>query len=149
MIVLATRGSNKPVFRGSEISMNIFSSFGDIFEEFFGFGGRGTRRSRARRGADLRVDLAIDFMDAAFGKETEIEVSRHEPCDECRGTGTKGGAQPAVCHTCGGRGQVTRSQGFFSISTTCPTCQGSGTVIKDPCLKCRGVGRVLIRRHFL
>jgi len=139
-------GLQQTGFQGFRDFDDIFSSFGDIFEEFFGFGARGARRSRARRGADLRVDVAVAFMDAAFGKETEIEVSRHEPCDECRGTGTKGGAQPSVCHTCGGRGQVTRSQGFFSISTTCPTCQGSGTVIQDPCLKCHGVGRVLIKK---
>lgn len=139
-------GLQQTGFQGFRDFDDIFSSFGDIFEEFFGFGARGARRSRARRGADLRVDISIDFMEAATGKETEIEVSRHEPCDECHGTGTKGGAQPSVCPTCGGRGQVTRSQGFFSISTTCPTCQGSGTVIKDPCLKCRGVGRVLIKK---
>ncbi|MEJ2718196.1 MAG: molecular chaperone DnaJ [Deltaproteobacteria bacterium] len=135
-------GLQQSGFTGFRNFDDIFSSFGDIFEEFFGFSSRGGR-SRVHRGADLRYDLTIDFMEAAFGKEMEIEVSRHEPCDDCHGTGTKGGAQPSVCYTCGGRGQVTRSQGFFSISTTCPTCQGSGTVITDPCGTCRGMGRVL------
>ncbi|HMK35599.1 MAG TPA: molecular chaperone DnaJ [Desulfomonilaceae bacterium] len=139
-------GLQQTGFQGFRDFDDIFSSFGDIFEEFFGFGARGSHRSSVRRGADLRYDLTIDFMVAAFGKETEIEVSRHEPCEECAGLGTREGTRPAVCSTCGGRGQVTRSQGFFSISTTCPTCQGSGTVITDPCRKCRGVGRVLIRK---
>jgi molecular chaperone DnaJ len=135
-------GLQQSGFTGFRDFDDIFSSFGDIFEEFFGFSSRGGR-SRVHRGADLRYDLAIDFMDAVFGKETEIDVSRHEPCDDCHGTGTTGGAQPSVCYTCSGRGQVTRSQGFFSISTTCPTCQGSGTIITDPCGTCRGMGRVL------
>jgi molecular chaperone DnaJ len=139
-------GLQQTGFTGFRDFDDIFSSFGDIFEEFFGFGTRGAHRQRARRGADLRYDLAVDFMDAVFGKETEIELSRHEPCPKCLGLGTKGGAQPAVCTMCGGRGQVTRSQGFFSISTTCPRCQGSGTVITDPCEECRGVGRVLITK---
>lgn len=139
-------GLQQTGFSGFRNFDDIFSSFGDIFEEFFGFGGRGGQRAGARRGADIRYELTISFMDAATGKETEIDVSRHELCDECNGIGTKGGGAPAVCTTCGGRGSVTRSQGFFSISTTCPKCQGSGTVITDPCKKCRGVGRVLISK---
>lgn len=136
-------GLQQSGFQGFRNFEDVFSSFGDIFEEFFGFGSSRSRRNVVRRGADLRLDLTIEFMESVFGKETEIEVSRHEVCEDCRGQGTKGGAAPSVCSSCGGRGQVTRSQGFFSISTTCPKCQGSGTEIKDPCEKCRGVGRNL------
>ena len=139
-------GLQQSGFTGFHNFDDIFSSFGDIFEEFFGFGSRGSRRSAVRRGADLRYDLHIDFMDAAKGKEVEIDVSRHETCADCSGIGTKGGTQPSVCTTCGGRGQVTRSQGFFSISTTCPTCQGSGTIITNPCEKCKGTGRFLVTK---
>jgi molecular chaperone DnaJ len=139
-------GLQQSGFSGFRDFDDIFSSFGDIFEEFFGFGSRGARGHAVRRGADLRYELVISFMDAATGKETEIDVSRHELCNECGGIGTRDGAQPSVCSTCGGRGSVTRSQGFFSISTTCPKCQGSGTVITDPCRNCRGVGRVLISK---
>lgn len=140
-------GLQQSGFTGFTDFNDIFASFGDIFEEFFGFGSRSSRRGRARRGADLRYDLTISFMDAAFGKETEIEVPRHEICDSCRGVGTRAGTQPSLCPTCGGRGQITRAQGFFSISTTCPTCQGAGTVITDPCEVCQGRGRVLITRR--
>ncbi|MBM3298852.1 MAG: molecular chaperone DnaJ [Deltaproteobacteria bacterium] len=139
-------GLQQTGFTGFRDFDDIFSSFGDIFEEFFGFGAGRSRQARARKGADLRHDLTIDFMEAVFGKETEVEVSRHEPCQDCGGIGTEGGVQPAICNTCGGRGQVTRSQGFFSISTTCPTCQGSGTVITDPCHTCKGAGRVIMRK---
>ena len=139
-------GLQQSGFTGFRNFDDIFSSFGDIFEEFFGFGSRGSRQASVRRGADLRYDLSVEFMDAAFGKETEVSISRHEPCHECSGVGTKGGAKPAVCTTCGGRGQVTRSQGFFSISTTCPSCQGSGTVITNPCEKCAGAGRVIVTK---
>jgi molecular chaperone DnaJ len=139
-------GLQQTGFKGFRDFDDIFSSFGDIFEEFFGFGSRGSRRNAVRRGADLRYDLTIDFMDAAFGKETEIEVSKHETCSKCSGLGAKEGSRPEACPTCNGRGQVTRSQGFFTISTTCPKCQGSGTVITDPCEKCHGTGRVLMTR---
>ncbi|MCX5861516.1 MAG: molecular chaperone DnaJ [Deltaproteobacteria bacterium] len=139
-------GLQQSGFTGFRNFDDIFSSFGDIFEEFFSFGSRGSRRSAVRRGADLGYELSIDFLDAAFGKETEIEIAKHELCDGCYGIGTKEGTRPAACTTCGGRGQVTRSQGFFSISTTCPTCQGSGTVITNPCEKCHGVGRVLVTK---
>ncbi len=135
-------GLQQSGFQGFRNFDDIFSSFGDIFEEFFGFGGaRGGRR--ARRGADLRYDVSVEFMEAVFGKEMEVEIRRHEPCETCRGTGAVDGASPSVCATCGGRGQVTRSQGFFSVSTTCPTCHGAGSVITDPCKKCGGDGLVL------
>lgn len=134
-------GLQQTGFEGFRNFDDIFSSFGDIFQEFFGFGGgRGARR--ARRGADLRYDVTIDFMDAVAGKEMEVEISRHEPCDDCHGSGSADGASPAICTTCGGRGQVTRSQGFFSVSSTCPTCRGVGEIITDPCRTCRGMGRV-------
>ncbi len=139
-------GLQQAGFTGFRDFDDIFSSFGDIFEDFFGFGSRRSGRHRPRRGADLRYDLTISLMDAVLGKEIEIEIPRHEHCDDCHGTGSRDGAQPSVCTTCGGRGQVTRSQGFFSISTTCPTCQGSGTVITDPCKKCHGHGRTLVER---
>jgi len=41
---------------------------------------------------------------------------------------------------------VRYQQGFFSMARTCPTCQGAGSVITDPCSKCKGEGRVLRQR---
>ena len=129
----------------------------DIFNEFFGssgfsggfsdvFGGGGRRRNQSQRGADLREDVSLEFEEAAFGTETKVSVRRHETCEECSGSGAAPGKTAVTCRSCGGRGQVRYQQGFFSIARTCPTCQGSGSVITDPCSKCKGEGRVLQQR---
>lgn len=126
---------------------DIFSSFGSIFEDFFGFGGGNSQsKTRARRGADLQYELKIKFEEAVFGVEKEISFQRRSECLECHGSGAKAGSKPVTCNMCGGNGQVRRSQGFFSVAVTCPTCHGEGQVIKDPCHKCKGHGSVSEKR---
>ncbi len=126
---------------------DIFSSFGDIFEDFFGFrNSRQGGRSRARRGADLRYDMTIEFMDAAFGKETEIELEKLETCGTCKGTGAKPGTEPEICSLCNGTGQHVRTQGFFSVKSACSRCGGQGRVIKEVCPQCRGRQQVVTRK---
>ena len=120
-----------------------FSSFGDIFEDFFGFGGRSRSRTAAHQGADLRYDMKISFLDAAFGKELDISVEKKVECSTCNSTGAKPGTSPETCSYCNGIGQISTSQGFFSIQTTCPNCHGQGQAIKTPCKDCRGAGSVL------
>ncbi len=115
--------------------------FGDLFGEMFGGPGQGRTRSRAQKGRDLRFDQTIDFAEAVFGKEIEVSVRRMEPCGTCDGIGTKSSKGPAVCRTCGGRGQVRFQQGFFSVARTCTNCGGTGQVITDPCPTCHGDGR--------
>ncbi len=137
------QGTGFREFRGFD---DIFASFGDVFEDFFGFGTSKRTRSGPQPGADLRYDLSIAFVDAAFGKETEIEVSKLEACAACGSTGCKPGTQPSTCPTCRGRGQIVRAEGFFRISTTCPHCRGAGSVIPDPCGSCAGSGRTRVRR---
>jgi molecular chaperone DnaJ len=135
---------------GAGFDATVFQDFGDIFGDFFGFGeifGGGSRgRSRVQRGADLREDITLEFEEAVFGTETKVTVRRHETCEECRGSGAAAGRAPVTCRSCAGRGQVRYQQGFFSIARTCPTCQGAGSVITDPCSKCKGEGRVLRQR---
>ncbi|MEW6078732.1 MAG: molecular chaperone DnaJ [Thermodesulfobacteriota bacterium] len=125
---------------------DIFSSFGDIFEDFFGFGGGRRSSRRARRGNDLRYDLTVDFMEAAFGHETEIDLEKLAPCSKCEGTGCKPGTQPETCRQCNGTGQMTRSQGFFMVKTTCSACRGSGRHIASPCPKCKGRGQEMLKK---
>ena len=139
-------GSGFSGFGGFE---DIFSSFGDIFEDFFGFSNRrgSGRTSRARRGADLRYDLSIDFMEAAFGVETTIDLDKHESCSECDGRGIEPGTQAETCPQCRGAGQIGRSQGFFTIRTTCPQCRGAGQVIPHPCKHCGGNGMVRVNKR--
>jgi molecular chaperone DnaJ len=136
-------GSGFSGFGGFE---DIFSSFGDIFEDFFGFGGGGRSRSRARRGADLRYDLTLDFMEAAFGTDTEISVEKTATCPTCNGNGCAPGTHPENCTACGGTGQVSRNQGFFTVRTTCPHCRGAGQSIKNPCETCHGNGQVTVNK---
>jgi len=133
------QGTGFSGFRGFE---DIFSSFSDIFEDFFGFGTGRRSRTAARRGVDLRYDLAISFMDAAFGVDTGIEIEKLENCPTCETTGCEPGTHPEDCRQCGGFGQISRTQGFFSIRTTCPHCRGEGRTISHPCPECRGTGRV-------
>jgi molecular chaperone DnaJ len=132
--------------------VNNIQDLGDIFGEFFGFGdifgggNSGRRRTRVQRGADLREDLTLEFEEAFFGAEKKVTVRRHEACEECHGSGSAPGKGATTCRSCDGRGQVRYQQGFFSIARTCPTCQGTGNVITDPCQKCKGDGRLLRQR---
>jgi molecular chaperone DnaJ len=121
-------------------------AFGDIFGEIFGQGRGGARGgSGVFRGADLRYNLELSLEEAAFGTDAKIRIPTLEQCGTCHGSGAKPGTQPKTCGTCGGRGEVRVSQGFFSIQQTCPTCHGSGKVVTDPCTACEGAGR--IRKH--
>jgi molecular chaperone DnaJ len=113
--------------------------FGDLFGEMFNMGGN-RRASRVQRGRDLRYDLTLEFEQAVFGVEKEISIRRLEACDDCAGTGSANGKVPATCTQCGGRGQVRFQQGFFSVAKTCARCNGTGTMITDPCAGCRGEG---------
>ncbi|PYP92886.1 MAG: molecular chaperone DnaJ [Candidatus Angelobacter sp. Gp1-AA117] len=120
--------------------------FGDIVSDFFGVNTGRRGGSRVQRGGDARADLNLTFEEAAFGKKTEIKVRRYETCEQCKGSGSAPGKGPTTCSTCGGHGQVRYQQGFFSIARTCPTCQGSGRVVSDPCTKCKGETRVMRER---
>ncbi len=124
-----------------------FSNIEDIFD-LFGFGdmfgggrGRGSRTS-AQRGADLRYDLEISLEDAAQGKEEQLHIPRLETCGDCDGRGSEKGTEPETCIACAGSGQTRYQQGFFSVMRTCANCGGKGQIIKSPCKKCRGAGRV-------
>ena len=138
---------------------DIFSMFGDIFggrgggfsggfggfEEMFGGGRRQQRRADPngpRRGDDMTFRLEIDFDEAIFGSERELELTLPEQCSECGGTGAAAGSRRVTCQTCGGAGVVIGGSGFFQVRQTCPTCGGEGSVLEKPCRKCRGTGHV-------
>ena len=135
------RGTGFTGFRGFE---DVFSSFGDVFQEFFGFGGSSSQRPRtaARPGDDLLYDMALSFEEAVFGTEKEIVIETLGRCGNCDGNGAEPGTKDATCPVCQGSGQVVQSQGFFRISTSCARCQGVGRVLVSPCNVCRGQGRV-------
>jgi molecular chaperone DnaJ len=124
----------------------VFQDFHDIFGDFFGFedlfGGGRRGRSRAQRGADLRYDMTLTFEEASAGVTTKIKLPRQEFCEACNGTGAKKGTGVQACQTCAGRGQLAYQQGFFTITRTCPACQGAGQIVRERCPECRGQGRI-------
>ncbi|MAH56890.1 MAG: molecular chaperone DnaJ [Synechococcus sp. ARS1019] len=137
--------------------MGDMGGFADLFETFFqGFGGPGgsaggrPRRRGPQQGDDLRYDLTVDFEQAVFGQEQEIKIPHLETCDVCDGSGAKSGSGPTTCGTCGGAGQVRRATrtpfGNFTQVAECPTCEGTGQVIADPCSSCGGQGVRQVRK---
>ncbi len=119
--------------------------FEDIFEDFFGgFSGRGTRPTK---GSDLRYNLTVTLEEAAFGVEKIISVPKLQNCPECQGTGAEPGTSPTQCAQCRGTGQMRFQQGFFSVSKTCPKCQGSGVIIANPCKTCRGATKIRVQKE--
>jgi molecular chaperone DnaJ len=126
----------------------VFQDFQDIFGDFFGFedlfggGGGRRRRTRAQRGADLRYDMTLSFEEASMGVTTKIKLPRQEYCEACNGTGAKKGTGVQTCQACGGRGQLAYQQGFFTITRTCPSCQGAGQIVRERCPECHGQGRL-------
>lgn len=126
-------------------------NFTDIFEDIFGDifgGGRGAGshgrggRATVYKGADLSYTLELSLEEAVRGNEVKIRVPTRVACGTCKGTGSKDGAEPVACRTCGGAGQVRMQQGFFSIQQTCPACRGRGRVITDHCRRCGGNGLI-------
>lgn len=137
-------------FGAGGFDMNGMGGFGDIFDMFFGGGGRRANPNAPRKGADLQFSLQIEFKEAVFGKETDIEIPREAICDTCHGSGAKPGTSVETCKTCNGTGQqeVVANTPFGRIVNrrTCQTCEGRGKVVKEKCTHCRGTGRVKIRR---
>ena len=120
---------------------NVDNIFNDLFNDFFG-----GQRQREKKGDDLRYDLEIEFEEAVFGVEKEIEIPKEERCSTCNGSRIEPGHQPVVCKACSGRGQVRHSHGFFTINRTCEYCHGDGYIIKDPCKTCKGRGFIKTKK---
>jgi molecular chaperone DnaJ len=138
-------GLSSSGFQGFSGFDDIFSSFGDIFEDIFGFTtSRSRSRTAGRAGADLRYDLTLSFMEAAFGTEKDLDITKSVQCHECNGSGADPGSDVKTCSYCGGRGQVIQSSGFFSIRTTCPECHGYGKIIVKYCSTCQGTGKTTV-----
>ena len=133
------------LFRGGFSSDLGGSPFEDLFETFFGGGGK-RRPSGPKRGDDLRYDLTISLEEAAKGIEREIDLPHYVACQSCKGTGARPGTTPSKCGTCKGSGQVRRAQrtmlGSFTQITTCPDCGGAGEIITSLCVECHGKGQV-------
>ncbi|WP_027338647.1 molecular chaperone DnaJ [Halonatronum saccharophilum] len=136
-------------FGGGGFNGGGFGGFDDIFDMFFGGGGR-RQKNGPRKGADLRYNMTIDFEEAAFGAEKEITIPRTESCSECGGSGAKSDSDVESCAKCNGTGEVNFRQntpfGQVVQSRTCDRCNGNGKFVKNPCSECNGKGEVRKRR---
>ena len=138
-------GLNRNGFEGFTSNEDIFSSFSDIFSDFFGFGNRQSG-PRPRSGSDLRYNLNVSFRDAAKGTEIQLDLPKRETCKRCGGDGSEPGYSHETCAHCQGMGQVRRSQGFFHVAMPCPVCRGQGFIIPNPCNDCSGRGIVAVNK---
>lgn len=138
---------------GSGMTMDdIFSMFGDIFGGhsggFGGFGGFGgsTQQQRRYRGSDLRVKVKLSLKEVYSGAEKKFKLKKYVTCGHCHGSGAEGNSGVETCPTCNGSGTVIRNQqtilGTMQTRTTCPTCNGEGKIIKNKCKVCGGDGIV-------
>ena len=130
--------------------------FGDILSTMFGgafgggFGGGGGPQSRTRQGREQLTRIEITLEEATFGAHREISLNTYVACDVCHGSMCEPGSEPTTCGTCNGAGYSIQTQqtmlGTMRTQVPCPTCQGYGTVIEQPCHECAGQGRVRTRR---
>ena len=131
---------------------DIFTHFSDIFGgggfgDIFGNSRRGrSARNTGERGSDIKIKLPLTVEEIAFGVNKTIKIKRLVHCPACKGTGAKNGTSKITCGTCNGAGEirnVTRSMfGQFVNIQQCPTCSGSGQVVKEKCSECNGDSRV-------
>ena len=131
---------------GFDVGINLDDILNDVFGDMFG-GSRRTQQRRPRQGRSLPIKLEISLEDAFSGREVSIEVPRIESCPECNGSGAEKGSTVDTCPQCHGRGQVTQTQGFFTLQRTCHRCHGAGEVIQKPCRNCNGQGRMRVQRE--
>jgi len=140
----AAFGAGFDPFSGFDVRAAGLGDLADLFGGMFGgFGsGRGRQASRAARGNDLKLELAIDFMEAIHGTTLNLRVPRQLTCDACNGTGERAGTGGTACSDCAGQGH--RTQAGLPFAIPCRRCGGSGRAPGPPCGQCRGAGRTRI-----
>lgn len=135
-------------FNGFEnVHFDFGGGIGDVFDAFFGGGGRRSKKkSGPTKGNDLEMVARVSFEEAIFGTTKEIEITRYETCDRCKGNGAEPGTPIITCETCQGTGQEVRLQrtpfGQIQTSAVCSVCGGSGRIPEKKCKACKGDGRV-------
>ncbi|MBE6230208.1 MAG: molecular chaperone DnaJ [Bacteroidales bacterium] len=140
-------------FGGGFSMEDIFSQFGDIFGGHFGGGfggfggfGGGGRANRVQRGSDIRIRVKLTLKEVVHGVEKKVRINKMVQCSECHGKGAVSDADIKTCDTCHGSGVVTKVVqtmfGQMQSQGVCPTCNGEGKKIVNPCSKCGGTGLV-------
>ncbi|MDR0890670.1 MAG: molecular chaperone DnaJ [Endomicrobium sp.] len=126
---------------------NVGDIFGDIFGNIFGGGGSKTKKTRSTSGEDLQYEINISYLDAMQGIEISVNIPKKDICPTCNGYGTQDKTNIKQCQKCNGTGQIKFSQGFFSINQECNLCNGKGTILINPCFKCRGIGIIKVTKN--
>jgi len=134
-------GGQQGGFGGGGFDFSGSGSFSDIFEELFGGRGGGGHRKPDLRGSDLRHNMEVTLEESYKGESKTISVDTFSSCETCDGSGSESKKSPSDCGMCHGAGRVRVQQGFLTMEKTCSSCQGVGSIIKDPCRKCSGTGR--------
>ena len=136
-------------FSGFEnVDFGFGGNFGDIFDTFFGGGAEKIAQKKGpARGSDLEMVIRLGFEEAIFGATKDVEISRYETCERCKGKGAEPGTELKECDDCSGTGQQVRVQrtplGNIQTSAVCPTCAGAGKTPEKKCSDCKGEGRML------
>lgn len=117
---------------------------GDIFNNFFGGGPSGQGSGQSNRGRDVETRVEIDFQQAVFGTDVDLNLTLEDVCEHCKGTTAEPGYDLKKCETCGGKGQVVRVTrtvfGNIQQASICPTCHGRGKIAEKVCSICNGKG---------
>ena len=139
-------GKRPSGFEGFDFTTTGSSTFGDIFETIFGGGGPFSPTQKQQRkpeqGEDLRYSMNLNFMDAAHGIETPIQLNRQETCRDCGGKGIDRNSSKVTCPRCKGTGRNQQQTGFMKFSSACSLCGGTGNMPGANCRTCGGEGRV-------
>jgi len=128
--------------KGNNFSFE-FGDLGDVFGDLFGFseGRTKSRSAQKHQGADIEVELTLDFKEAAFGTEKNIILNKNETCQKCKGSGAEPGSKTVTCSTCRGTGRIMQTIGFgIGFPVVCPECEGRGKINEKECNQCRGKG---------
>lgn len=148
----STGGSGNP-FEGAGFSTEGFGDLNDLFNSFFGGGGRrrGQAQSGPQKGNDTLYSVKINFMDAINGTKISIPLTYDEACENCHGTGARSDSDITTCPHCQGTGYISKTvQTIFGVSQSsqvCPNCRGTGKVIRNKCSSCNGEGYHRVRKN--
>jgi len=119
---------------------------GDVFEQFFGGGGRRTTKKDSKKGKDIQVDIEIDLEKTLKDFTETINLAKQIVCQRCQGNGGEPGSKVKECFSCRGTGQVQQIKktvfGSYTNLATCPECKGEGTTPEKPCNVCKVEGRI-------
>lgn len=130
------------------VNVDFGGGFGDIFDSFFGGGGRRAQKNRGPiRGNDIEIIVHLTFSESISGATKEVEISRYQSCIHCKGMGNEPGSKIIDCSFCSGTGQTVRVQrtplGSIQTAATCEKCEGAGKTPEKKCRECKGECRLL------